>query len=62
MRVYRGGGDISFVLYEDDGATMAYSRKRQSSVIELTWHEDSAELTVSAVNGACMPPSCIQPF
>ena len=62
VRVYRGSGDISFVLYEDDGTTMAYSRKRQSSTIELTWHEDSAELTVGAVKGACTTPSCIQSF
>eukprot|EP01052_Picozoa_sp_SAG31_P021200 SAG31_NODE_1627_length_7705_cov_5.310939_5_plen_249_part_00 len=52
LRVYRGSGDFSFQLYEDDGTTMAHSRKGQWSTIQLTWHEDTSALIIGARNGA----------
>lgn len=50
LRIYRGG-NATFTLYEDDGKTMAYTRRGQYSTIEFTWHESSSVLNIGTREG-----------
>lgn len=50
LRVYRGA-DASFVLYEDDGKTMHYARRNQSSTVAMRWEEATTTLRVGARAG-----------
>jgi|EP01046_Picozoa_sp_COSAG06_P021057 alpha-D-xyloside xylohydrolase len=46
LRIYPGG-DANFTLYEDDGTTMRYSRRDESSTIRFLWADSTKTLSVS---------------
>jgi hypothetical protein len=47
LRIY-SGADTSFLIYEDDGATMQYPRLNESSTIALQWEDGATSLHVAA--------------
>ena len=51
LRVYNGA-DASFVIYEDDGATMHYTRRNESSTIALQWEDGATTLHIAARKGS----------
>jgi alpha-D-xyloside xylohydrolase len=50
VRIYPGAA-ASFTLYEDDGTTMHYLRRNESSTIAMEWDDRARTLKIAAREG-----------
>jgi alpha-D-xyloside xylohydrolase len=46
------GANATFTLYEDDGTTMRYIRRNESSTITMAWDDGAKTLSVAAREGS----------